>query len=85
MTSKEQDWVVIFDIPRIEAGIKKGDFQTINGVKVLDGRHGSPYTRYVPIPNSPHGVNTSPDGKYVAVNGKLSPTVSLVDIANVAD
>ena len=24
---------------------------------VIDGRHGSPYTRYVPVGNSPHGIN----------------------------
>ncbi|TCS63988.1 TAT-dependent nitrous-oxide reductase [Varunaivibrio sulfuroxidans] len=85
MTANDQDWVVIFDIKRIEAGVKKGDFKTIKGVPVLDGRHGSPYTRYVPIPTSPHGCNTAPDGRYVVLNGKLSPTVSVIDLTLVPD
>ena len=38
MMSKEQDWVVIFNIKRIEDGVKRGDFTEINGVPVLDGR-----------------------------------------------
>ncbi len=80
MMSSEMDWVVIFNIKRIEEGVKKGDFKTINGVPVLNGRKGSPYTRYVPIANNPHGINTAPDGIHVAVNGKLSPTVSLMDV-----
>ncbi len=80
MMAKEQDWVVIFNIKRIEEAVKKGDFQTIGGVPVLDGRHGSPYTRYVPVPNSPHGMNTAPDGIHVVANGKLSPTVTVMDV-----
>ena len=80
MTAGDQDWAVIFNIKRIEEAVKKGDFKEISGVPVVDGRKGSPYTRYVPISNNPHGCNTSPDGNYVAINGKLSPTVTLLDI-----
>ncbi len=85
MTSSEQDWAVVFDLKRIEAGVKAGDYKTIKGVKVLDGRKGSKYTRYIPVSNSPHGVNSSPDGKYVMINGKLSPTVTVIEYAKLAD
>ncbi|MGD8525900.1 MAG: twin-arginine translocation signal domain-containing protein, partial [Thioalkalispiraceae bacterium] len=48
----ERDWVVIFNIPRIEAAIKAGKFKTLGDSKVpvLDGRHDSNLTLYVPIP-----------------------------------
>ena len=78
--ANEQDWVVIFNIERIEAAVAAGEFEEINGVKVLDGRHGSRLTRYVPVPNSPHGINTAPDGIHVVANGKLSPTVTVFDV-----
>ena len=80
MTAAQQDWVVVFNVPRIEEAVKKGDAKEMNGIPIVNGRHGSPYTRYIPIPNSPHGINTAPDGKYVVANGKLSPTVTVIDL-----
>jgi len=86
MTSSETDWCVVFNLAAIEAGVKAGDFKTFEGdTPVLDGRKGSKYTRYIPIPNSPHGVNASPDGKYMMINGKLSPTVSVVEMSRLPD
>lgn len=86
MTSSEQDWAIVFDIEAIEAGVKAGDFKTYEGdVPVLDGRKGSKYTRYIPISNSPHGVNTAPDGIHIVINGKLSPTVSVLDVRKFPD
>jgi nitrous-oxide reductase len=85
MTANEQDWAVIFDIKAIEAGVKKGDAKMLNGVPVLDGRKGSRYTRYVPVSNSPHGCNTAPDGNYIVINGKLSPTVTVLDVRKFPD
>jgi len=80
MMSSEQDWVVIFNLKRIEEAVKKGDFKEMGGVPVVDGRKGSRYTRYVPVSNSPHGMNTAPDGIHVVANGKLSPTVTVFDV-----
>ena len=87
MISAERDHVVVFDLARCEAAIKAGKFKTYNGnnVPVLDGRKGSKLTRYIPVPKSPHGLNTSPDGKYFMANGKLSPTVTIISIKKLAD
>lgn len=76
----ERDWVVVFNIKRIEEAVKRGQYKTIGDSKVpvVDGRHGSKLTLYVPVPKSPHGCNASPDGKYVVAAGKLSPTVTVI-------
>ncbi|GAA5142428.1 TAT-dependent nitrous-oxide reductase [Thalassotalea piscium] len=87
MISSERDHVVVFNLARCEAAVKAGKFKTYNGnnVPVLDGRKGSDLTRYIPVPKSPHGMNTSPDGKYFVANGKLSPTVSVISIEKLDD
>ena len=87
MMRNERDWAVVFNIPRIEAAVKAGKYKTIgeSKVPVVDGRHGSDLTLYIPVPKSPHGLNTSPDGKYFIANGKLSPTCTVIDIAKIDD
>lgn len=85
MMAAEQDWVVIFNLKRIEEAVARGDFTEMGGVPVLDGRKGSPYTRYVPIANGPHGMNTAPDGIHIVANGKLSPTVTMMDVRRFDD
>ena len=84
-SAAEQDWVVIFNLKRIEEAVANGQAKMIGGVPVVDGRKGSPFTRYVPIPNSPHGINTAPDGIHVVANGKLSPTVTVFDVRKFDD
>ncbi len=87
----ERDWVTVFNIPRIEEEIKKGNFVTLGNSKVpvVDGRKkngkNSRVTRYVPTPKNPHGLNTSPDGKYFIANGKLSPTCTIIAISKLDD
>ena len=86
MMSAERDSCVFFNVARIEEAVKAGKFKTYAGSKVpvVDGTKASnadpktALTCYVPVPKNPHGVNASPDGKYYACSGKLSPTATLI-------
>ncbi len=85
--ASERDWVVVFNIERIEKAVEEGNYRTIgdSDVPVVDGRKGSEVTRYVPVPQNPHGLNTSTDGKYFIAAGKLSPTVTMIEIDKLDD
>ncbi|MFV0476803.1 MAG: TAT-dependent nitrous-oxide reductase [Parahaliea sp.] len=91
MMREERDWVVVFNIEEAEKAVKAGKFTTLGdaSVPVLDGRKkegkDSPFTRYIPVPKNPHGLNTSPDGRFFIANGKLSPTVSMIEISRLDD
>ncbi|MDH5020625.1 TAT-dependent nitrous-oxide reductase [Halobacterium rubrum] len=92
MTHDDRDFMKAFNIPAIEAAVEAGNYEEVNGVPVVDGRQDSqlnqgddPVVKYVPTPKSPHGCDVEPQGRYVTASGKLSPTVTIVDIDELAD
>ncbi|MBN9459820.1 MAG: nitrous-oxide reductase [Burkholderiales bacterium] len=93
MMSAERDACLFFNVARIEQAVKDGRFKTYGDSKVpvVDGTHAAnkdpktALTAYVSVPKNPHGVNASPDGKYFVCSGKLSPTVTVIELAKVLD
>lgn len=93
MMSSERDAAVFFNVARVEAAVKAGKTKTIGSSKVpvVDCTRASnkdPKTAlvcYVPVPKNPHGINISPDGKYYACSGKLSPTATVIEHALLLD
>jgi nitrous-oxide reductase len=93
MMSAERDACLFFNIARIEEAVKAGKFKTFGNSKVpvVDGTLESnkdpktALTAYVSVPKNPHGVNASPDQKYFICAGKLSPTVTVIELSRVLD
>ncbi len=87
MMSAERDGCLFFNVARVEAAVKAGKFKTfgdskvpvVDGTKAANADPKTALTCYVPVSKNPHGVNASPDGKYYACSGKLSPTATLIE------
>ena len=87
MMAVDLDFLYVFNLARIKEAVSSGKTMDLgNGVPVVDARAAeTPYVLRIPVPKSPHGVNVDPTGIYAVVSGKLSPTVSVIDIRKIAD
>jgi nitrous-oxide reductase len=58
--------------------VAQGKTKTINGHKVIpmDVAVAAGALFLIPEPKSPHGVDFTPDGKFIVVSGKLDTHVS---------
>jgi nitrous-oxide reductase len=79
MMQLDRDAVAAIDIPLAEKAAAGGKGHVRNGIPILDPEDVPGLLTLVPVPKNPHGVNASPDGKYVMASGKLSPTVTIID------
>jgi len=70
-TQKDRDYVVAVNWKNAEKAIKDGKFKMIGGVKVIDPKDVEGIVYLLPAAKSPHGVDVSPDGKYIIASGKL--------------
>ena len=70
-TQKDRDYVAMVNWKAAEKAIKEGKTKMIGGVKVIDPKDVEGVVYLMPAAKSPHGVDVSPDGKYIIVSGKL--------------
>ena len=70
-TQKDRDYIAAVNWKAAEAAVKAGKGKMIGGVKVLDPKEIEGAVFLLPIAKSPHGVDVSPDGKYIIGSGKL--------------
>ena len=72
-SSRDVDYLHIVNWKRAEEMIKEGQYKIINNHKVIpiDVAVANNIFFLIPEPKSPHGVDVSPDGKYIVVAGKL--------------
>ena len=68
---KDRDYIAAVDWKMAEQLAAKGEGQMIGGVKVIDPAKNPGLVYFLPCGKSPHGVDVSPDGKYVIGSGKL--------------
>ncbi len=70
-SQKDRDYIAAVDWKMAEQLAAKGEGTLIGGIKVIDPAKHPGLVYFMPCGKSPHGVDVSPDGKYVIGSGKL--------------
>jgi len=70
-TQKDRDYIAAVNWKIAEKAITEGKGKAIGGAKVLDPKDVEGLVFLLPVAKSPHGVDVSPDGKYIVGSGKL--------------
>ena len=82
-TQKDRDYIVAVNWREAEKAIKENKFKMIGGVKVIDPKDAPGVVYLFPCAKSPHGVDVSPDGKYIIGSGKLQSITTVFNIEKV--
>ncbi len=79
VSQRDNDYLHVINLKKAEQVYKAGKTKKIKGMDVIPLetciKEGLLY--FVPEPKSPHGVDVTPDGKYMVVSGKLDPHVTI--------
>jgi nitrous-oxide reductase len=70
-SQRDQDYIAAVDWRAAEKAIADGKFDTVGGVKLIDPKKVPGIVYLMPCGKSPHGVDVSPDGKWIIGSGKL--------------
>ena len=84
-SAKDTDFLHITNWKRAAELVKAGKAKKINGANVIpmDVAVKEGVLFLVPEPKSPHGVDVTPDGKYIVVSGKLDTHTMVYSWANI--
>lgn len=82
-TQKDRDYIAAVNWKEAEKAIKDGKFKEISGAKVIDPKDAPGVVFLLPCSKSPHGVDVSPDGKYIVGSGKLQSITTVFNMEKI--
>ncbi|MDQ0154381.1 Sec-dependent nitrous-oxide reductase [Robertmurraya andreesenii] len=73
----DRDYIVLFNWKELEQKVKNGEYEDVDGQKMIfpEKQKGGIYL--VPVAKSPHGVDVTPDGTRFIASGKLAPAMTV--------
>ncbi|MDR2174265.1 MAG: Sec-dependent nitrous-oxide reductase [Burkholderiales bacterium] len=86
MSRNDNDFLHVYNWKMLEPLLKDPkNFKVINGHRVItmDAAVKAGALFLIPEPKSPHGVDVSPDGRYIIVGGKLDTHASVYDFQKI--
>ena len=84
-SQKDRDYIVAINWKEAEKAVQAGKITTVAGVKVIDPKQAPGIAFLIPCPKSPHGVDVSPDGRYIIGSGKLAAVAAVFDFQKMQD
>lgn len=81
----DQDFITALNWKAAQKAVDEGHYTLVNGAKVIDPVKTPGVVYFLPCPKSPHGVDVSPDGRWVIGSGKLAPVAAVHDFQKVLD
>jgi nitrous-oxide reductase len=79
----DRDYVAAVNWKAAEKAIADGKFKMLGGAKVIDPKDAEGVVYLLPAAKSPHGVDVSPDGRYIVASGKLQSITTVFNIEKV--
>jgi len=76
-SQNDRDYIVMINWKKLEEDVANGQYEEINGEKVVDPREHEGAIYAVPVAKSPHGVDVTPDGTRFIASGKLAPMMTV--------
>ncbi|HET6374202.1 MAG TPA: nitrous-oxide reductase, partial [Candidatus Polarisedimenticolia bacterium] len=80
---RDRDYIAAVDWRAAEKAAAEGKGDMIGGVKVIDPKKVPGLVYFMPCGKSPHGVDVSPDGKYIVGSGKLQGVTTVFNIEKI--
>jgi nitrous-oxide reductase len=82
-SQRDRDYIAAVDWRAAEKAIAEGKGDVIDGVKVIDPAKVPGIVYLMPCGKSPHGVDVSPDGKYIVGSGKLQGVTTIFNFEKI--
>ena len=82
-SQRDRDYIAAIDWRAAEKAMAEGKADTLGGVPVLDPAKVPGLVYFLPCGKSPHGVDVSPDGKYIVGSGKLQGVTTVFNFEKI--
>ena len=82
-TQLDRDYAAVVNWRAAEAAVKNGQVSRLGDVPVIDPAKVPGVMYFLPVPKSPHGIDTDPSGRWIVASGKLQPVASVFDFEKI--
>ncbi|MEX0880325.1 MAG: Sec-dependent nitrous-oxide reductase [Thermoanaerobaculia bacterium] len=82
-SQRDRDYIAAVDWRAVEKAVAEGKGDLIGGVRVIDPKKVPGLVYLIPCGKSPHGVDVSPDGKYIVGSGKLQGVTTVFNFEKI--